>query len=290
MDRPDEAEESYRQALSVLEQLTSEFPEVTSYADTLASNYNSLANLMANRGKLEPALQLYRQATSLRERLVNEYPKIPEYQVKLAGVYSNIADKLFEADKPAESLEWFRKAIEQLEPIYQSATGSNKSERYLEDCYEGRSKAFDKLERYAEGERDWEKVVSLNAPEDKIRLLTKRWKRLLRQGMVSEAIEHIAEFTRLPGEDADLWYEYACAYALAADRLPAKQVEYADRAMELLKQAVKFGYNNATRLRTDSDLKQLRERDDFKTLVSELESNSTKTKATTDRPPIPAPE
>ncbi len=61
--------------------------------------------------------------------------------------------------------------------------------------------ALDKLQRYAEGESDWDKYVGLNAPEEKTSLLTNRWKRLLRQGMVSEAIERLAQLTQLPSED-----------------------------------------------------------------------------------------
>jgi hypothetical protein len=79
-------------------------------------------------------------------------------------------------------------------------------------------------------------------------------------------------------EETLLWYEYACTYSLAANRLSAKQIEYADRAMELLTQAVKFGYDNATRLRSDSDLTLLQDRDDFRKLVAELESKANASK------------
>lgn len=102
---------------------------------------------------------------------------------------------------------------------------------------------------------------------------------------MNEAIERIAEFTKLPIEDPDDWFEFACSYSLAADRLPEKQTEYANRAMELLNQAVKTGYNNAKRLNTDSDLKSLRERDDFKKLVAEVES-----RANPHPPPSPISE
>lgn len=279
-----EAEESYRSALGIFTELTAEYPNILAYDDSLASSHNSLGNLLADRDKLEQALEQYRLAANIRTRLVREHPNIPEYKLELSGVYANMAIKLFEGDKPTESLEWFRQAIELLEPIQQSTAGSSKSAKYLEECFEGRSKALDKLQRYSDGERDWDRYVELNAPQDKYNLLTKRWKRLLRQGLVSEAIEHIAEFTKLPSEDAELWYEYACTYALAADRLPAKRMEYADRAMELLDQAVKFGYDNAKRLRTDSDLTQLRDRDDFNRLIDGVESNVLSKK------PPPAPE
>lgn len=286
LERLDEAEESYRKAQIILMALAAEFPTVASYSESVASSHNNLANLLADRDKLEDALEQYRQAAKIRERLVTEYPAIPEYKVDLAGIYANTAMKLYEADQATESLPWFQKAIELLEPVHSSTAASSKTARYLEESYEGRSKALDKLQRYAEGERDWDKYVALNSPEDKTKLLTKRWKKLLKLGLVSESIERIAELTKLPDQNAELWYEYACTYSLAADRSSEKQVEYyADRAMELLNQAVKAGYDNAKRMRTDSDLKQLRDRDDFKRLVAEVES-----KATKKEPPSPMPE
>ncbi len=284
LDRPNEAEEAYRKAQSIFTALTAEFPSVIAYVDNLAASYNSLGNLLADMDKLELALEQYRQAMILRERLVLEYPTIPEYKIDLSAVYSNVAIKLYERDRATESLEWFSKAIALLEPIYQSAAKSSKVARYLEDCYEGRSRALDKLQKFAEGERDWDRYVELNAPEDKYSLLTKRWKRLLKQGQIGEAIEHIAEFTKLPTEDPDLWYEYGCSYSLAAERLPEKQLEFANRAVELLNVAVKKGYKNAKRIRSDTDLKQLRDRDDFKKLVAEVESRAVSTESPSSMP------
>ena len=41
--------------------------------------------------------------------------------------------------------------------------------------------------------------------------------------------------------------------------------------MELLQQAVKAGFKNAAHMKKDSDLDPLRDRDDFKKLLAELE-------------------
>ncbi len=167
LKKPAEAEESYRTALRIFTELTAEYPNILAYDDGMASSHNSLGNLLADRDKLEQALEQYRLAANIRTRLVREHPSIPEYKIELSGVYANMAIKLFEGDKATESLEWFRQAIELLEPINQSAASTNKSAAYLEECYEGRSKALDKLQRYSEGERDWDRYVELNAPQEK---------------------------------------------------------------------------------------------------------------------------
>jgi hypothetical protein len=55
-----------------------------------------------------------------------------------------------------------------------------------------------------------------------------------------------------------------------ATAAPAK----ADKAMEVLRQAVADGYRSLYELRTDSGLDSLRQRDDFRKLVAELETKS----------------
>jgi hypothetical protein len=52
--------------------------------------------------------------------------------------------------------------------------------------------------------------------------------------------------------------------------------ELAARATELLRQAVAKGYKNAAHMRTDADLDGLRQRDDFRKLLAEMDKNQQK--------------
>ncbi|MHB1425745.1 MAG: TPR end-of-group domain-containing protein [Gemmataceae bacterium] len=54
----------------------------------------------------------------------------------------------------------------------------------------------------------------------------------------------------------------------------AKKQEYADRALELLHEAVQAGYANADHMNHDTDLDSLRGREDFKKLIREMEKKS----------------
>ena len=54
-------------------------------------------------------------------------------------------------------------------------------------------------------------------------------------------------------------------------KLPAKKADFADRAMESLRHAVKAGFKDAAQMAKDTDLDALREREDFKKLLTELE-------------------
>ena len=49
---------------------------------------------------------------------------------------------------------------------------------------------------------------------------------------------------------------------------------YADRAMDLLRQAIAKGYKDVKHLTTDKEFDPLRQRDDFKQLLAELESKA----------------
>src|SRR5262249_6077687 len=84
--------------------------------------------------------------------------------------------------------------------------------------------------------------------------------------------------------DADSLYDASCARALAAAALRAldsspegaKQADTeADLAMAVLKRAVSAGWWDYRHMANDPDLKALRDREDFKELMSELKAGQT---------------
>jgi hypothetical protein len=98
---------------------------------------------------------------------------------------------------------------------------------------------------------------------------------LVRTGMVAEAVAEVAELTKNPNGRAGQWYNCACVYSLASTKIEGKKKEYADRAMELLQKAVKAGWNDAEHTAKDTDLAPLRDREDFKKLLADLEKKAT---------------
>jgi serine/threonine protein kinase/tetratricopeptide (TPR) repeat protein len=92
---------------------------------------------------------------------------------------------------------------------------------------------------------------------------------------------------KLRRTDSDSLYETACMRAVTAAVIRASDksatglkdaVAEADRAMAWLKQAVAAGYKNAAHMKEDKDLDALRDREDFKKLLTDLESGQTKEK------------
>ena len=96
----------------------------------------------------------------------------------------------------------------------------------------------------------------------------------LQEGLVAEAVADANEVTKSENWTADQWYNFACVYSVASGKLAKKKLEHADRAMELLRKAVKAGWKDAAHLKNDGDLDPIRDRDDFRKLVIELEAQS----------------
>jgi eukaryotic-like serine/threonine-protein kinase len=83
-------------------------------------------------------------------------------------------------------------------------------------------------------------------------------------------VAEVAELTKNSNWDSGQWYDFACIFAIASGKNADKKLEYADRAMDLLRNAVNAGYNNATHTAHDTDLDAIRGREDFKKLIGEL--------------------
>jgi eukaryotic-like serine/threonine-protein kinase len=93
--------------------------------------------------------------------------------------------------------------------------------------------------------------------------------------------ESLAVMTAKVGSDHPntlvIIYNIACVYALSAPK-SADRVKQAELAMEWLKKAVAAGYKDIDQIRTDTDLDSLRDREDFKKLVADLEAKVAKEK------------
>ncbi len=89
---------------------------------------------------------------------------------------------------------------------------------------------------------------------------------------------------KLNRTDADSLYNAACFRAVTAAvqaKTPGADAarlakDDADRAMSWLLKAVQAGYKDSAHMRKDTDLDPLREREDFKTLLAELEAKAEK--------------
>ena len=106
---------------------------------------------------------------------------------------------------------------------------------------------------------------------------------LAKQGDHVRATDDVEAFARRDDLTNNNVYNLAClcsqssAAAGRDDRLsPAERARlkahHAERAMELLKKAVAMGYRHPAAMGTDHDLDALRDRDDFRKLIADLDT------------------
>jgi hypothetical protein len=152
---------------------------------------------------------------------------------------SSVAESLVKLERGAE-------AVPVIDDCVQRAAGKDVDSGLLPGVMDLRLRHFEQA-KDAAGCRQtaemWEKLNRADAPS----LYT-----AARMRAVTAAV-----FRSTPGADAARLAE-----------------EESDRAMAWLKQAVAAGYKDAAQMRQDKDLDPLRERDDFKKLLVELEQKA----------------
>jgi tetratricopeptide (TPR) repeat protein/tRNA A-37 threonylcarbamoyl transferase component Bud32 len=110
-----QAEQSYQQAVTILDGLMSAHPPSRDCREQLAASWNNLGNLLGKTGRLAEADEAYRRAEPLLESLVADFPTVPLYRGKLGVVRSNRGRIATSLRRPAEAEEHLRHARELLE-------------------------------------------------------------------------------------------------------------------------------------------------------------------------------
>jgi tetratricopeptide (TPR) repeat protein len=112
-----EAEQQYRQALTLYGRLAADFPAVPDYRRELAGSHINLGLLLAALGRLPEAEQQYREAQALLERLAADFPAEPAYRHWLAKSRINLGPALADLGKRREAEQQYRQALALLERL-----------------------------------------------------------------------------------------------------------------------------------------------------------------------------
>jgi tetratricopeptide (TPR) repeat protein len=108
----DEAEQAFRQAITISERLSTEFPDCPQYRRSLAFELWRLGVLFKNdiRDK-EEALKMYRRSFELRAELVEEFPNEPAYVSDLAWSHVDLGLVLRDLGRYEEARPELRRAL-----------------------------------------------------------------------------------------------------------------------------------------------------------------------------------
>jgi eukaryotic-like serine/threonine-protein kinase len=301
------AEQAFGQGLDLMSQLVRAYPSRSQYQLELAAAYNNLGNLLVNDEKRRAeAADNYRRALEVFSRLADVSPTVPLYRRELANCCNNLATALklnskvvgqdnaelseatsvwHRGQELAESLLAEKPDWADYHSIYGAIVG-NLGVTALEQ--NDLSQAHHLLELAVEHEKTAFDSNPQN-PTYRAFLRTDYWRlarTLIRLGHYRQSAQ-IAR--RLPELFPDTWQEYNRAAMLIAQCVPlakmdenasdeqrATQVaEYASEVTELFRKAIERGYADWKDLKTNPTLDPLRDLDDFRRLMAELESKAT---------------
>jgi serine/threonine protein kinase len=273
-----EAEAAFRQAIAVQEKLVAEYAAVLAYRDRLATLNNSLGIWLENMRKRPEAEAAYRQANAIQEKLILEHPKVTSYRTSLGGTLVNLGNLRKATGQFDQALDFYAKGIEKLEGVLREAKADATAHLFLRTAHQQRALARQDLQQYAEAAEDWRQLAELSPTSERPLYRIMRAQNLVRAGRIDEGL-HEAE--KSPADaNAVTVYQTGCVFALLSDSRYSGSISAEDRqkhagkAMEFLMRAVAKGYKDAEHRKKDDDLKALRERDDFKKLLADLEKKS----------------
>jgi eukaryotic-like serine/threonine-protein kinase len=270
-EKREEAVLFYREASRLQKTLADRFPKVADYQESLADTHNGLGIVLSELGRHKEALPEYVASRDARKKLAEQFPAIPRFQVDLGGSYCNFGNLLRDQGQPADSVKWLDLAVQTLQEVHRKEPKDSRAKEYLRNSHIGRAQAFDQLKKHEQASKDWELVLELSPAAQRPYFRATRVLSRFQSGLIAEAVAELGELTKSETWSWIEWYNFACLYALASSKIADKKGEYEERAVELLRKSVKAGFKEVAHLKHDPSLNALRERDDFKTLLAELE-------------------
>jgi serine/threonine protein kinase len=251
--------------LEAQERLVREFPDNAAYRDVLAAGRANLALDLLRQGKLDEALVQGRKALVIQEKLVADFPRERDYRQRFYRTHQYLGAVYSARQDPVKAEDHYRRALSiQLQltaefpavPQYRQELAVTRVN--LTSALIGQGKVKDAEEQLREAARLFEKLVAELPGE-----------RVYREQLLTTYV-NLATILDATGQQFDV----ACVFGLAAAILPEKKAEYAGRAVESLRKAVRAGFKDTARVRQSHALDSLRDRDDFKKLVAEMQAGT----------------
>ncbi|MCI0457552.1 MAG: serine/threonine-protein kinase, partial [Gemmataceae bacterium] len=254
-----EAETAHADALVLWKQLAADFPTRTAFRQGLAWTYNDLGVLLADTGRHREAETAYADALAIRKQLVADFPNQPDQRNQLAGTFVNLASLC----NQRRDFTTARSYLHEARPHHQAALEANPRNRMYRLFFRNNL------------------IVLVHANAG-----------LRDQAAAVHAAQKLHDLGWDPPGNA---YVAACALARCIpvvekdDRLGAAKREaavqfYGDQALAMLRAAVAKGYRNVEYVKESTDLDPLRQREDFRKLLAELEARQKERRVRNQQP------
>jgi serine/threonine-protein kinase len=290
LGRQANAEAGYRASIDILDRLIARSPGVPKYQADQANSLMYLAALMGQHGRLADAEAALVRARDVLSRVHAEAPNVPDFRFRLAAAYHNLGNNLCEQRRWSDAEPMYRLALDHLDRLVAAYPSQRFYSRDRANTLGALGGTLRKLGRDADAEPSLERAVKAwrglvaAAPDDADYRLGYALA-LANCGDHAAAAREADDLAGRAAGNVVKLYNMACLYArcaVAAEKdstldEPSRKErarDLADRAVQTLRNAMAGGFANLGTMRTDSDLDPIRERDDFKALLAELESKN----------------
>jgi tetratricopeptide (TPR) repeat protein len=290
------AESPIREGLGVVTGLAADYPAVPDYRHEVVRAQMNLGVIYGRLGRADAAVSAHRDAASTALRLADDYPTVTEYRLHLARVRNALGEDLAAGGKPKEAEAVLADAVPVWEKLYADNPNSPTNLGGLVFTLTRLGMAIETQKDYPRARTILERAEKLRAASPQVLardpdgsnseryLFTHLHRTLANLGDHAGASAYADRLAALAGpEGAENAYNAGCylarCSALAAkdETIPAETRsvlanEYAGRAVKHLQAAVSGGFRDQKAYATDTDLNPLRDRDDFKKLLADLEA------------------
>jgi tetratricopeptide (TPR) repeat protein len=282
----DEAVAHYTRAVTIRTALVRDHPGEERYQAALAEDYVNLGLLYQQLSRNAEVSPTYEKAEALLRRLTEGHPAEMRYTLTLVGLDVNWGYFLASVGRSQESLARLDEAVRRAEAaVLQEPRHSGCRQRGVQ-AHGARADVYEFLGRVADSVKEWDRAVELADGPDRFRWRKVRARVLTEAGDHARAVAEADDLATQPEAVGENLYDLACVYGLAIE--PARSdarlrsgernavVErYGSRAVAVLQKLQAQGYfkhpAHARQLRNEKALRWLRDRDDFRKLLTDGE-------------------
>ncbi|MFO0842801.1 MAG: tetratricopeptide repeat protein [Gemmataceae bacterium] len=245
LGRLDEAEPIFRRAVAAFEPLADGPTADLGSRGRLAMSCFNLGLLLSNRGNASEGERHLRRAAEIRRKMTREHPEVARYHADLGAILHRLGYVVRGQGDVAAAIRIWEDGIEHHRAALKATPEDANAEWLLGlDCWN----VADGHLRLGDHRKAAEAAAGL-PPDNRI-----AWETQARGAFL------LARCSAVAAKDT----------SLPADGRQARAREYADQAVELLRQAVGKGYQDLPYLQKDPMLDVLRPRADFQRLLAEL--------------------
>jgi tetratricopeptide (TPR) repeat protein len=271
--QPQEAEQAYRKAVAVHEKLVIETGNAK-YRTRLNACYDLLASVLKANGKTQDAEKVRRQAIEFYEKRATANPEMTEYRREIGQLYLQFREwdkaaaaytKVIER-KPDDWDAWHKRGwtyanLQQWRKAIDDYSEAIKLQPKRWESWTERGHVHLTLREWEKSIADYTKAIEL-APGVHANWLH-RGLAYMELGQWDKVADDFSNLLKRFPDDYNVWHDRAVAYT---------KLNQPEKAVADLRQAFAKGYKDLEGVKKDERFAPLRNREDFKKLLTELEA------------------